>query len=160
MQATKHAARLGMAMLFACIAGAVHAEPARATEPVSEALRVRAGDRIVLGEADLQHRKFADDAAAMTEFRKNIITLPRNGQVQLTVEAIDTRGRAVNVTTHPATTYQSLAPYRLSVSRNGLVTAAPSPDSPAGLGGDLAVLIIFDDERQQAWNKVFFNVVQ
>ncbi|HEY0845872.1 MAG TPA: hypothetical protein VGE12_10930 [Noviherbaspirillum sp.] len=160
MQATKRPIRLGMALLLVCLAGAVHAETERIMEPVSEALHVRAGGRSVLGEADLQHRKFIDDAAAMAEFRKNIITLPRNGQVQLTVEAIDVRGRAVNVTTHPATTYQSLAPFRLSVSRDGRVTAAPSPDSPAGLGGDLAVLIIFDNERQQAWNKVFFNIAQ
>lgn len=145
-----------LAMLFASMAVAAPDEPAGA---INETLRIRINGKAVLGEADLQNRKFADANAAMAEFRKNIVTLQRHASVQLMVEAVDVRGRASNVTTHPATTYQSLSPARLSVSSDGQVTASPGPDAPAVLSGDLAVLIVFDHQAQQGWNKIFFNIV-
>jgi hypothetical protein len=140
---------------FAFAAAAAQEDPSGA---INEALRIRINGKQILGEADLQNRKFTDTNAAMAEFRKNIVLIQRHASVQLMVEAIDTRGRATNVTAHQATRYQSLAPARLSVSSEGLVTAAPSPDAPAGLSGDLAVLVVFDHRAQQGWNKVFFNI--
>lgn len=142
--------------LFPAVALAGQEETAGA---INEALRIRVNGKTVLGEADLQQKKFADEAAAMAEFRKNIVSVQRNASVQLAVETIDARGRSSNVTANPATTYQSLAPSRLTVSAGGLVTAAPAPDAPMGLGGDLAVLVLFENQGQQAWNKVFFNIL-
>lgn len=144
-----------LAIIGSCSALAAEDGP---TGQIHEVLRMRVNSKPVLGEADLQGRKFADDAAAMAEFKKNIVPMRQNASVQLTVEAVETRGRAVNVTTHPATVYQSLAPSRLSVSQDGLVTAAPTADAPTAFGGDLAVLVVYENKSQQGWNKVFFSI--
>lgn len=144
-----------LAIIGACGAFAAEDGPAG---PIHEALRVRVNSKPVLGEADLQGRRFPDDAAAMAEFRKNIVPIRQNASVQLSVEAVEMRGRAVNVTTHPSTVYQSLAPSRLSVSHDGLVTTAPTADARAAVGGDLAVLVVYENKSQQGWNKIFFSI--
>lgn len=113
----------------------------------------------VLGEADLQQKTFADAAVGMAEFKRNIIPIRHLASLQLTVEVINARGHSIDVTRHRATTYQALAPSRLSVSATGLVTAAPSADMPPAFGGDLAVLVIHDHPTQPAWNKLFFSIV-
>lgn len=152
-----------IAILFAMsAAAAAHAGQvghAAAPDTVSEALRVRIDGKPVLGEADLQEKRFGSTADAMAEFRKNVVPLRRNSSVQLAVEVVRQNGRTMDVTTHPATTYQALSPARLSVSADGRVTAAPSPDAPAGLSGDVAVLILYEHGTQQAWNKVFFDII-
>lgn len=132
---------------------------ATSAETINEALRIRVDGRHVLGEADLQARKFTETASAMAEFRKNIVSIHRNASVRLTVETINSHGHATVVTTNAATSYHSLSPSRLSVSADGTVTAAPSVDSQSGSSGDVAVLVVFEKGAQQAWNKVFFNVV-
>lgn len=132
---------------------------AMANEQVSEILRVRVQNRIVLGEADLQNRRFADNEAAMAEFRRNVVSLPRNTSVQLTVELLERGGRYVDVTSHAATEYQSLSPAKLSVSSEGLVTAAPQSESLTGAGGDVAIVVVHDKPAQSAWNKIFFRVL-
>lgn len=129
------------------------------TTTANEILRVRVQGKVVLGEADLQQRKFASEAAAMAAFRRNVVPIQQHASLQLEAEVSDARGRSIDVTKHRATTYQSLAPSRLSVSSTGLVTAAPSADAPPALGGDLAVLVIHDHSRRPAWNKVFFQIV-
>lgn len=155
--------RIFLPALFALLIASALSQAAAAQEgpagTIHEALRIRVNGKAVLGEADLQNMNFSDSAAAMAAFRKNIVTLQREASVQLTVEAIDAQGRATNVTTNPAITYQSLAPARLSVSPAGVVTAAPSPDARQGIGGDLAIEVVFERESQQAWNKIFFNIV-
>lgn len=152
-----------IAILFALATAALpHAGQtahAGTADTVSEALRVRVEGKPVLGEADLQEKKFGSTADAMAEFRKNITPLRRNDSVQLTVETVMPNGRTMDVTNHPATTYQVLSPARLSVSPDGRVTAAPSPGAPAGFSGDVAVLILHVHGGQQAWNKVFFDIV-
>lgn len=125
----------------------------------NEVLRMRVQGKVVLGEADLQQRKFVSEAAAMAEFRRNVVPIQHHASLQLGVEVSDARGRSIDVARHGATRYQSLAPSRLSVSSTGLVTAAPSADAPPALGGDLAVLVIHDHSRRPAWNKVFFQIV-
>lgn len=132
---------------------------ANAAEAINEVLRIQVEGKHVLGEADLEARKFADSAAAMAAFKKNIVSIRRNASVQLTVEAINAQGHATVVTSNPATSYQSLSPSRLSVSADGVVTAAPAAGAPFGISGDLAVLVVFERGGQQAWNKVFFNIM-
>lgn len=154
--------RIFLPALFALLIASILPQAVAADDgpagTIQEALRIRINGKAVLGEADLQRMNFPDSAAAMAAFRKNIASLQREASVQLTVEAIDAQGRATNVTAHPATTYQSLAPGRLSVSPAGLVTAAPSPDAPQGIGGDLAIEVAFERGAQQAWNKIFFSI--
>lgn len=128
-------------------------------DTLGEALRIHVNGKVVLGEADLQNRQFADPAAGMAAFKKNIVTLRRNESTRLKVETVDAQGRTSDVTAQAATTYQSLAPSRLSVSADGVVTAAPTPGAPLGISGDLAVLVVFANGGQEAWNKVFFNIV-
>lgn len=142
-----------------CVAAALMPARAVSAQTLSEVLRIQVNGKPVLGEADLQNRKFADPAQGMAEFKKNIVTLRRNASVQLKVEVIDVQGRATDVTANPATSYQSLAPSRLSVSTDGLVTAAPTPGAPPGISGDLAVLVVHEQRGQEAWNKMFFNIV-
>ncbi|OWW20308.1 hypothetical protein [Noviherbaspirillum denitrificans] len=134
-------------------------QAAMAGEQASEILRVRVQNRIVLGEAELQNRRFADNEAAMAEFRRNVVTLPRNSSVQLTVELLERGGRYVDVTSHAATEYQSLSPAKLSVSSDGRVTAAPQSESLMGAGGDVAIVVVHDKPAQSAWNKIFFRVL-
>lgn len=146
-----------LCLLLAVTATAQQGDIKRA--PADEALRVRVQAKRVLGEADLAQMKFADAAAGMEQFKRNLIVIRRNASVQLTVEAIDTSGRVIDVTRHRATSYQSLAPSQLSVSSTGFVTAAPSEDAQPTLSGDVAVAVIYDDPRQPAWNKLFFNII-
>lgn len=150
--------RLLLNLIAACAPQLLLAHAATAAETINEALRIHVEGRRVLGEADLQAASFTDNAAAMAEFRKNIVAIHRNASVRLTVETIGAQGKATVVTQHPATRYHSLSPSHLSVTDNGVVTAAPSPDSPSGSSGDVAVLVLFEKGAQQAWNKVFFNV--
>lgn len=148
-----------LVLIAACASSLAFTEYVCAAEAINEALRIRVDGKHVLGEADLQARKFADSAAAMAEFKKNIVSIRRNATVRLSVETINAQGQATVVTNNVATSYQSLSPSRLSVSADGLVTAAPSVEWQSGVGGDVAVLVVFDRGAQQAWNKVFFNVI-
>lgn len=150
--------RLLLTLIAACAPHLLSA-PVAAAETVNEALRIHVEGRHVLGEADLQAKKFSDSASAMAEFRKNIVSIHRDASVRLTVEIISPHGRATVVTDNAATTFHSLSPSRLSVSADGVVTASPATDAPLGGSGDVAVLIVFDRGAQQAWNKVFFNVI-
>lgn len=155
---TKRTFLQGVIALSATIAALAPAE-GFAQQPLQEALRIQVNGKVVQGEADLQNRKFSDPAAGMAEFKKNIVTLRRNASTQLKVETIDAQGRTSDVTAQAATMYQSLAPSRLSVSADGLVIAAPSAGAPLGISGDLAVLVVFQSGGQEAWNKIFFNIV-
>lgn len=156
----KHTIFPGLFALCMLAAPLARAQPDDAgTTTANVVLRVRVQGKVVLGEADLQQRTFGSEAAAMAEFRRNVVPIQHHASVQLGAEVRDARGRITDVTRHGATTYQSLAPSRLSVSSTGLVTAAPSADAPPALGGDLAVLVIHDHPRRPAWNKVFFNIV-
>lgn len=147
------------ALVAACALSAIFVGSANAAETINEVLRIQVEGKHVLGEADLEARKFSDSAAAMAAFKKNIVSIRRDASVRLTVEAINAQGQATVVTNNPATNYQSLSPSRLSVSAEGVVTASPAAGAPYGISGDLAVLIVFERGGQQAWNKVFFNIV-
>lgn len=155
----KSSRRLLVTFIAACAPHLLGASAASAAEPVNEALRIHVEGRHVLGEADLQARKYSDTASAMAEFRKNIVSIHRDASVRLTVETISPQGRATVVTDNAATTFHSLSPSRLSVSVDGVVTASPATDAPLGGSGDVAVLIVFEKGAQQAWNKVFFKVI-
>lgn len=149
----------GLGILCLLVAFTATAKQDDATSaPASEVLQIRVEGKRVLGEANLERMQFTDTAAGMEEFKRNVITVKRKASIQLTVEAVDARGRITDVTRHRATSYQSLAPSRLSVTATGLVTAAPSSDAQSGLSGDVAVLVIHDDPKRSAWNKVFFNI--
>jgi hypothetical protein len=146
------------------LAGVAAAQDAATGSGINDALRIRINGMRVLGEADLKRLNFTDEAAGMVEFRKNIVPIKPNQSVRLTVETIDRRGNATAVTAHPLTQYQSLSPWRLTVSPQGVITVTPREESPAKLGrpdtvGDAGILIVFDDPRQPAWNKVFFNIL-
>lgn len=123
-------------------------------------LRVRIGDRVVLGEADLARLKFASQAEAIAAFEKNIVRLEPDQSVQLQVELVPARGKVSDVTKDSRIRYDSTSPWKLKVSSQGLVTAAPdeeyrSPLPPTPIG-DTAVVIGF--EPHQAWNKIFFSI--
>lgn len=147
------------AFIAGCASGLAFIGYANAGEAINEALRIQVEGKYVLGEADLQSRNFADSASAMAAFKKNIVSIRRNATVKLTVETINPQGQVAVVTNNPATSYYSLSPSRLSVSTDGVVSAAPSVDAQAGSSGDVAVLVVFERGAQQAWNKVFFNVI-
>lgn len=148
-----------LVFIAACASSLAFTAYVNAAETINEALRIRVDGKHVLGEADLQARKFANSDAAMAEFKKNIVSIRRNATVRLTVETINSQGQATVVTNKVATSYHSLSPSRLSVSNEGVVTAAPSVDWQSGGGGDVAVLVVFERGAQQAWNKIFFNVI-
>lgn len=147
------------AFIAVCASSLVCTGYANAAEVINDALRIYVDGKRILGEADLQARKFADSAAAMAAFKKNIVSIRRNATVRLTVETINAQGQATAVTNNPATSYHSLSPSSLSVSSDGVVTAAPSIGSQSGGSGDIAVLVVFERGTEQAWNKVFFNLI-
>jgi hypothetical protein len=123
----------------------------------ADALRVYVDGKRILGEADLMNKKFANDAESMATFKRNIISIRRNASVALLVEKVNRNGQVIDVTKDARTRYQSLAPFRLSVSSDGIITAAPTPEAPFMLGGDLAILIQYEGQGA-AWNKVFVAV--
>ncbi|WP_460841373.1 hypothetical protein [Noviherbaspirillum agri] len=141
------------------ISGVGSAFDARGAELLKEVLQIRVDGKPILGEADLQGRDFPNADAAMAAFRKNIVPIRRNSTIQLTVASVDAQGHAVDVTNDGATSYHSLAPSRLSVSSDGMVTAAAPADAQWGGSGDVAVLVVHETQVALAWNKVFFNVL-
>lgn len=155
----KSGRRLLLAFIAACAPHLLCPPVAHAGETIHDVLRIHVDGRHVLGEADLQAKKFTDSSVAMAEFRKNIVSIRRDAAVRLTVETIDSHGHATVVTRNAATRYYSLSPSQLSVSPDGVVTAAPSADAQSGGSGDVAVLVVFEKGAQEAWNKVFFNVI-
>lgn len=131
-------------------------------QPADAALRIRIGGRVVFGEADLRRMTFSSDAAAVAAFRGNVVPLKRGEAVQLQVEVVDAHGGVTEVTKSTSVEYQSLAPWKLTVSREGMVTMTPGEAlSPLNPGrsevGDTAVLIGYANGESAAWNKIFFS---
>lgn len=140
--------------------------PSSAGEPQTEvtSLRVRVNNAVVLGEADLHRMQFKSDAAAMAVFRKNVIPLRHGNSIQLQVEIIDARGKAVDVTRSTDVKYESLSPWKMKVTPQGLVTMAPDEpyvsDQASTMAGDTAIFISYKTGSDVVWNKVFLSIVR
>lgn len=153
----RFSARLLQTLLLTCLLAPALSIQAQNPAESDVALRVLIGNRIVHGEADLSRMKFSSDASALAAFRKNIIPLKPGESVQLRVELLDARGRATDVTRSEAVHYESLSPWKLAVTPNGVVNMLPSETSPSE-AGDTAVVISHDTSG--AWNKIFFSAAR
>jgi hypothetical protein len=137
--------------------------PTFAVEPQKDvaSLRVRVNGNIVLGEADLHRMTFKTDAAAMAVFRKNVIPLRPGDNVQLQVEIVDIHGKGTDITRSANVTYESLSPWKLKVTSEGLITLAPDESFASGqintMAGDTAVFISYQTGTLVVWNKVFIS---
>lgn len=149
---------IALCISISCVQS-VAAQQGGTAERIADVLRIHVGGKRILGEADLMHMKFANESAGMAEFKRNIVPIQRQASVQLVVQVVGRNGQVIDVTKDDKTTYQSLAPSYLSVSSEGVVTAAPTPGAPLMVGGDLAILVNYEGENQSAWNKVFMTVI-
>lgn len=118
-------------------------------------LRITIEGKRVLGEADLQRMKFASFEVGQRTFEKNVVRIRPKETVQLKIELIQGRNVAKDVTQDVSTAYESLSPWKLSVSPSGLVSRlAEGLQSNAG---DTSIFITYNTPTSQGWNKVFLK---
>jgi hypothetical protein len=97
----------------------------------------------------------------MAVFRKNVIPLRPGDNVQLQVEIVDIHGKGTDITRSANVTYESLSPWKLKVTSEGLITLAPDESFASGqintMAGDTAVFISYQTGTLVVWNKVFIS---
>ena len=118
-------------------------------------LRITIEGKRVLGEADLQSMKFANVEVGQRTFEKNVVRIGPKEAVQLKVELIQGRNAAKDITQDVSTAYESLSPWKLSVSPSGLVSRLD--EGWQSKAGDTSIYITYNTPTSQGWNKVFLK---
>ncbi len=118
-------------------------------------LRITIEGKRILGEADLHSMKFSNFEVGQKIFEKNIVRIGPKETIQLKIELIQGRNVAKDITQDVSTTYESLSPWKLSVSPSGLVSSLD--EGLQSKAGDTSIFITYNTPTSQGWNKVFLK---
>lgn len=106
-----------------------------------------------------------DEEERVEILKKGDIPIRKGQSVQLTVEMIEKNGAVTDVTNSPYIYYQSNAPWRFTVSKNGLITAKPAPGRELDESdfkrislGSLSMM--FKHGHKVGYNSIMINVVE